>query len=991
MGLSKRNVIAVLGIVLMLLASPLILSNDSTSGAPNSDSVLFDMGNGDTTWGDFTPNTGDTISDVIERAATASGIDYSYSSGIVTINGITQTTVGDSVGSGGTFGISGTTGSVVTSDWSTFIWDDSSGWTAIGLDSVYTSGTLAIAFYPSGITPVETPDHRSSWTMVRGDAQQNGGQEYTPDSTSDASVDWTKVRGGTSGVCASPLTVQGLVFVKYGSGKNLDPAVICYDASGNIKWTFTYPGIESYETTTPVIVGDYIYVQSGLGYIFKFKWDPITGGPGSDNSNVTTFDGKAWDQIDFISYSDSIPYNTATLTGFPYSTGPGSLVFDSGCIYLNSSNGMVYCFDTDLNLIWSSQMGGHTYYISPTISDGYVFAGALDGNLYVMDKMTGDILANTLVYNRTIEGKPYGSVSSTSVFKESNQKYTLMFTYSDGRGMNSTVGGVGIYEFNATTQILSKKSTIQDVFGLVSNYVQPVVTSDFKGVYLPGTKGIFSVSTDGTYKLLNDTIYSVKAPLTLLNGKTLLVVSYQPGKPIYEIGLDGKILSEYTPSTTVRNYAMSPAIIVDGKIFAGNDAGLVVINGTMPVYSEPVNEAAPWWHSLIWLIAAIIIIIAAIYLILRYVKGIEKPFSYIRGRMSNYVKGDDLKHNTRNKHRLLVVMLIGISLTLILFIVSLCVGTTLTLSVTDMFSSLFSAISKGGQGLTYDELMVYESRLPRALAAMAVGIGLSIAGCMYQAIIRNPLVDPYIMGVSAGAGTAAVAVIAFNFTFFGLFSPHSLYLTAFSAIIGGLVAFAATMFIAEKSGGNSLNYVLAGVVIGLAFSAIQTLMLSMAGQNVSNALNWLFGSFANITWSQVGLIVIPAIALSVVPLIWAKEFNLVLLGEDQAQQMGLNVRKFNRTMLILASVLTAICVAFVGIIGFVGLVVPHLCRMMLGGDHRLVLPASIAFGGALMLIADLAARTLYYGQELPVGAITTIIGVPVFAYLLIKRGKLYEG
>jgi iron complex transport system permease protein len=185
--------------------------------------------------------------------------------------------------------------------------------------------------------------------------------------------------------------------------------------------------------------------------------------------------------------------------------------------------------------------------------------------------------------------------------------------------------------------------------------------------------------------------------------------------------------------------------------------------------------------------------------------------------------------------------------------------------------------------------------------------------------------------------------------------------------------------------------VLAGVVVGLAFSSVQTLMLSMAGHSVSNALSWLFGSFANVSWNQVFLILIPGLSLALVPLIWAKEFNLVLLGEDQAQQMGLNVRRFNRVMLIMASILTSLCVAFVGIIGFVGLVIPHLCRMMLGGDHRLVLPASIAFGGALMMVADLAARTLYLGIELPVGAITTMIGVPVFAYLLIRRGRMYEG
>ena len=159
---------------------------------------------------------------------------------------------------------------------------------------------------------------------------------------------------------------------------------------------------------------------------------------------------------------------------------------------------------------------------------------------------------------------------------------------------------------------------------------------------------------------------------------------------------------------------------------------------------------------------------------------------------------------------------------------------------------------------------------------------------------------------------------------------------------------------------------------------------------MSNALSWLYGSFASMTWEKLWLVLVPCISLSLVPLIWAKEFNLVLLGEDQAMQMGLNAKKFDRIMLIIASVLTAFCVAFCGIIGFIGLVVPHLARMIMGGDHRLMLPVSMAFGGSLMILADLLARVLLTGYELPVGAVTTIIGVPVFVYLLIRSGGRYD-
>ncbi len=355
-----------------------------------------------------------------------------------------------------------------------------------------------------------------------------------------------------------------------------------------------------------------------------------------------------------------------------------------------------------------------------------------------------------------------------------------------------------------------------------------------------------------------------------------------------------------------------------------------------------------------------------------------------------YFFGENYSHNTKSKRKLRAIILLGTIITLGLAIASLCIGSKTTLGVGEALSSAFSAIKKGGHGLTYNEMLIYNQRLPRALATIAVGIGLSVAGAMYQAVIKNPLVEPYIMGVSSGAGTLAVAVILADFTFFGLFSSQSVYLTAVSAIVGGLLAFGCTMLLAEKTGGKSVNYVLAGIVIGLVFSAVQSIMMIQSGTKMSNALSWLYGSFASMTWDNLWLVLVPCISLSAIPLIWAKELNLVLLGEDQAMQMGLNAKRFDRLMLIVASVMTAFCVAFCGIIGFVGLVVPHLARMIMGGDHRLMLPVSMAFGGSLMILADLLARVLLIGYELPVGAVTTIIGVPVFAYLLIRSRGRYD-
>lgn len=368
---------------------------------------------------------------------------------------------------------------------------------------------------------------------------------------------------------------------------------------------------------------------------------------------------------------------------------------------------------------------------------------------------------------------------------------------------------------------------------------------------------------------------------------------------------------------------------------------------------------------------------------------VKANYGRLRKNME-HVQEDDVSEISLKKRRFLLISITGIFMTVIAFLISISISSGGIIAISDAISAMFSAIEKEGMNLNTTELYIYNSRMPRALAAVAVGMGLSVAGCMYQAIIRNPLVDPYITGVSSGAGCLAVAVIAAGVTI-PFVNENSLYLVPIAAIAGGLIAFAVTMGIAEGSGGSASNYILAGVVVGFAFSSVQTIFMSMGKDNLADTMGWLYGSFANITWENAWLTLIPAVGISMVSVLWAREFNLFMMGEDQAKQMGLNVRLFKRSMMVIASVLTAICVSFVGIIGFVGLVVPHACRMALGSDHRLVMPASMIIGAMLMMFADLAARMVLMPMELPVGAITAMIGTPVFAYMLLKKGRGYDG
>ncbi len=973
--------IPVLMVCIMIISSlaPLISADIKTS---NQSQLLLDNGNGNTEWMDI--EYSGTYADVIEN--TLNGNDHTciISGSIITIDNTTTETIG-SVNSNGSFMTSGTTGVTVTSGWISYIWNENdSEWEVLtNLDKTYDSSYLAIGFYPEGYTPAETPDNPSSWTCIAGDAENSSSQ--TAEISNDvASISWSyNDVDDVEGVYSSVLVAGGYAFVKFGYASDSKAVVVCYDLdSGDEVWEFWY-GCTYYEVTTNLIVGDYIFIQSSNGQIYKFNWED---GPGDDNSNVTTFNNESW------GCTTTIPDSTgATLVGSSFGDGPGSMVCDSGAIYVACSNGMIYCFSLDLYLIWSYQTTGHGYSTAPTVYDEYASIGMYDGHIYILDKTDGNLIIDEEVYTTIYHDKTYGQTAAPCFIKDGDT-YTIFVSFNDGRGMSSMSFGMAVYRFDGKelTQISKYTNTFG---GGISTYLCPYEDSYFSGIYFIGENGVYRMSTSGHYELLNGYFtgsYNAHASLIMVNQEYLFISCYQTQSGLYELDLDGNIVGVY--ESPFSSFSMCPVTIVDNMFLSGCDNGVFAAEGCFKEYVPPSgDDDMAIWEKIAIIMIIFLTILSTIWAILKYALKWEKPFDQIRSKIMHFFLGEEYTHNTKSRHRLWVVMLIGIALTLILAVASLCIGSDTTLSIQDMFVALISSIQKGGHNLTYNEMLIYNSRLPRVLAAIGVGIGLSVAGAMYQAIIRNPLVDPYIMGVSAGAGTAAIAVIAFDFTFFGLFASQSVYLTAFAAIFGGLVAFACTMLLAEKAGGTSINYVLSGIIIGLVFSAIQTLLMIFAGNDVASALTWLYGSFSTVDWSEVWLILVPAVFISLVPFIWAKEFNLVLLGEDQAKQMGLNVRRFNRIMLIIASVLTSFCVAFVGIIGFVGLVIPHLCRMILGGDHRLVLPASMAFGGALMIAADMLSRVLLTGFELPVGAITTIIGVPVFAYLLVKRGKMYEG
>ncbi len=964
-------------LLLAMIMIVTVIPMADTEAASSDNRLMLDEGNGAKTW--YTFDGKGTYADVISSALNANGHECTVSGNIITVDGESENTVGTGTATtADPLNKAGTTSVTVKSKWIPYKWETAlNKWTVVSdLTEKYTAGCLAIGFYPDGTVPSETPDNQSVACMGY-DAKASNSQTAVISSEA-SSLNWavTDWNGKYSGVYSSVLTAGGYAFVKYGyQEKDADgtAALVCSDIeTGLEKWHFIYKRGAYYETSNFILVGDYVYVQSSTGDIYKINWKDSKG------------EAVPEEHLEGIkSVTDE------TVKGGSYASGPTSMVFDSGAIYCMSSNGMIYCFDLDLNPVWSYQSGGKGYFSAPVVYDNLLFAGMLNGHLYVINKNTGSLIADKDIYHTTYLGEEVGSAGMPAILKK-DDSYYIYIGYNNGLGMSASDYGVKLFRYDGADNFEEILNTTK--LGSANRFTV-TENEDFTGVYFVSDKKLCRMDTEGNYETVNKKTAVSHSYLTLVNGDTLVASSYTKGEPLYVYDLQGNVTGKYSVPEEHNQFCMVGITVIDNGYLFGNDGSAFSVSGgfdeAIPV-TIPDPGLAPWQILLI-VLAAITVIFAVAYAVMRFALGWEHPVKHVSESVKTFFFGEDYSHNTLSRHRLWLVLSVGIVLTLIAAVASLCLGPTTTLSVGDMFQCLFSAIGKGGNNLTYNELMVYSARLPRTLVALAVGVGLSIAGAMYQAIIRNPLVDPYIMGVSSGAGTAAIAVISFDFTLFGLFPSHSIYLTAVTAAIGGILAFLCTMILATKAGGTSINYVLSGVIVGLVFSAAQTLMLTFAGNHVTGALSWLYGSFSEITWSKVWLVVIPSFAISFAALYWAKEFNLVLLGEDQARQMGLDVKRFNRWMLIIASVLTSICVAFVGIIGFVGLVIPHLCRMLLGGDHRLVLPASMAFGGFLMIVADIASRMLVPGFELPVGAITTIIGIPVFAYLLIKRGKMYDG
>jgi iron complex transport system permease protein len=288
-------------------------------------------------------------------------------------------------------------------------------------------------------------------------------------------------------------------------------------------------------------------------------------------------------------------------------------------------------------------------------------------------------------------------------------------------------------------------------------------------------------------------------------------------------------------------------------------------------------------------------------------------------------------------------------------------------------------------GTVADEI-VWQIRLPRVLLAAVVGAALTTAGTVVQALVRNSLADPFLLGVSSGASVGATAVLLF-----GAFASLGVWALSMGSVLGALAAMAAVFVVSRTGRGLApTQLILCGVVLSALFESVASFLLFRGNPQATQAvLFWLLGSFGNANWTQLP---IPAVCLLLAMgylLAQGRALNALAMGAEPAASLGVDVARLRRNLFVATSLMVGVAVAVSGVIGFVGLVVPHIVRLLVGSEHRRVLPVGVLFGASFMVVGDLLARTIVSPQEMPIGVITAFIGAPTLIVLIRRRPYLY--
>ncbi|MGZ0052860.1 FecCD family ABC transporter permease [Brevibacillus gelatini] len=288
-----------------------------------------------------------------------------------------------------------------------------------------------------------------------------------------------------------------------------------------------------------------------------------------------------------------------------------------------------------------------------------------------------------------------------------------------------------------------------------------------------------------------------------------------------------------------------------------------------------------------------------------------------------------------------------------------------------------------------EQTIIWEIRFPRVLLGAVVGAGLSVVGVAIQSLVRNSLADPYILGVSSGASTGATLVILF-----GAFSMYGQYALSFGAFTGSLVSILLVFTLSRIGGQNStVRLLMAGIAISAILSAITSLIIFSAPNEhgIRSVLFWMSGSLAGGKWEYLTIPSLIVVICLIVLLAQYRSLNALLMGEEAAGTLGVNTVQFRKQLLVITALLTGVIVSISGSIGFVGLMMPHIVRVIVGSDHRRVLPVSALLGAIFLIWADVIARLAFAPEELPIGIITALCGGPFFIWLMLRSSYSFGG
>jgi iron complex transport system permease protein len=356
--------------------------------------------------------------------------------------------------------------------------------------------------------------------------------------------------------------------------------------------------------------------------------------------------------------------------------------------------------------------------------------------------------------------------------------------------------------------------------------------------------------------------------------------------------------------------------------------------------------------------------------------------------MSTATELKSLYHKGK-KRKILAILSIFLALLIIVVIsVSLGAGSPrFNEAIQVILSKLFPFLGVD-PGPQITQTIIFDIRLPRVVLAVIAGAGLAASGVAMQGVLKNPLVSPYILGISSAAGFGAALAIALGI---GVVAQYSGYIVVANAFVFSILAMLMVYGIARLRGVTPESVILAGVAVGYLFSAMLSLIQFIAPEHaaVRAVVFWLLGGLSTATWESI-LIMFP-IVLVAIALIMRRswDMNVMSLGEEVAMSIGVNSKQVIVICMALATLVTASIVSFTGVIGFICLVSPHIARMIIGSDHRFLLPCSIVLGACLLLCSDTLARLVLMPSEVPVGIVTALIGVPFFLYLLLSKRRQF--